>query len=140
MSLRHLVLHNSGLKLLSLLLAALVWFTIRFSLERGVSRREFGPLPVTVLKDAFDPQVYKLIPGEVTISLSGPHNVLNNLNNRDVMVFVNLTGLQGASGFLKKVEISAPGNTLQHSVDPPTVRVERLAPTPAPGLPLRPKS
>ncbi len=99
----------------------------------GVNHRDFGPLPVMVLKDATDQQVYKLIPGEVTVSLSGSPSVLDNLSSREIVAFVNLTGLQGASGFLKRVEVSAPGSVALYNVDPPAVRVERLSPLPAAG-------
>jgi hypothetical protein len=139
MSLRDLILLNWRLKLLSFLLAVLVWCTIRFSLERGVNHRDFGPLPVMVLKDSSDTQIYRLVPAEVAVSLSGPPNVLDPLNHRDIVVFVNLTGLQGASGYVKKVEISAPGNALLRSVDPPAVRVDRVAPALAPSPGPRPK-
>ena len=130
MNARGIFLENTGLKLFSLLLAVLIWLTIRFSFDHGINRRDFGRLPVTVMKDAADTQTVRLIPSEVTVTVSGPPSVLDSLTSKDIQVFVNLTGLPIVSAWAQKVEVFTANRANVVGVDPPAVRVERIPVTP----------
>jgi YbbR domain-containing protein len=126
MALRDLISHNLGLKLISLLLAILLWFTIRFGLDRGAHQRELGPLPVIVMRDPLDSHGYSLKPPTVMVSVSGPRRVIEGLTGKEIQVFINLTGVQPNPPFTKRVEVFTPNPITMLRVEPAAVRVEGI--------------
>lgn len=131
---RRLIKENLGLKCFSLLLAALVWFTIRFGLHYHVSlttnnpvdQRIFGPLPITVMTEAADLHSFRVVPSQVTVTVAGNPEALQSLAGREIQVFVNLVDMEDIGGMIKKIDVFPPAGITVRKVNPPVVQVERL--------------
>jgi YbbR domain-containing protein len=131
---RRLIKENLGLKCFSLLLAALVWFTIRFGLHYHVSlttnspvdQRIFGPLPITVMTEAADLHSFRVVPSQVTVTVAGNPEALQSLAGREIQVFVNLVDMEDIGGMIKKIDVFPPAGITVLKVNPPVVQVERL--------------
>jgi hypothetical protein len=95
---RDLVFHNLWLKIISLLLATLVWMAARTQIEgnRPVPTafaasdvpRGFTNLTVLVLASPADPRVFQVEPGSVSVRVGGPAVLLNQLLDTEIGVFV----------------------------------------------------
>lgn len=131
--LRGLIFHDFMLKLFSLALAVLIWFTVtevqkessplpRLTMNADV--RTFSGLPVLVVCSAEDLRNFKIAPGEVELIVQGDTRILNKLNNKDFRVTVDLTGIEAASGPLRKrVDVSAPAGVTHARAEPEEVQV-----------------
>ena len=108
--LRNLLLEDFWLKLFSLALAVLIWFTVTFVSQKEVrtDTRVFFSLPVTVLSAAEDVRNFKVSPSEVQVTVQGDGGTLQNLQSKDIRVMVDLTGVMAARELRKRVEVSAP--------------------------------
>ncbi len=123
--LRKLFLEDFWLKLFSLALAALIWFTVTFVSQKDVrtSTRVFLNLPVEVVSATEDVHNFKVSPSEVEVIVQGDADSLQNLQNRDVRVTVDLSGVSAASELSKSVEVSLPPGVTYLRVVPEQVRV-----------------
>ena len=134
MSTREFFRHNRWQKLLSLLLAILIWFTVRQGLERGGgppvvpegNTRTFEHLPIRILTPASQLEHFQVSPAEVTVVLRGRRDALNRLRTQDVEVYVNLTDSSATNGLHRPVHVNAPGSQLG-SVSPQEVLIERVS-------------
>lgn len=133
---RALFFTNFRVKLVSLLAAVLLWFTIHLANppEATLVDREFPGLPIDVKVAAGDPHGYEVEPGTVTVRLRGDLGVLQGLREEKIEVFVNLTDInRSTKGLRKRIQVHPPEGTRLMSVDPEDVMVERLpAPPPEP--------
>ncbi|MHB8520400.1 MAG: CdaR family protein [Limisphaerales bacterium] len=119
------------MKLVSLVLAALIWFTIRSGIEpSNLVTRQFQHIPITVMTMAADARAFKVDPNDVEVTVSGELNRLQTLGPQDIVVFVNLTDIQRTRGLVKKIEVHIPTGLSLVQVYPATVRVEPAAPAP----------
>jgi YbbR domain-containing protein len=126
---RDYLLNRFGLKLFSVLLAALIWYTIRSSIGPfNLTRREYRHVPITVMTTAAETRAFRVDPSEVKVTLSGELNRLQGLKDGDIVAFVNLTDIQRTAGLVKPIEVHTPAGISVVSVDPPDVRVEPAAP------------
>jgi YbbR domain-containing protein len=123
--LRNLLLEDFWLKLFSLALAALIWFTVTFVSQKEVrtDTRVFFNLPVTVLSAAEDVRNFKVSPSEVQVTVQGDGGILQNLQSKDIRVMVDLTGVAAAHELRKRVEVSAPAGVTHLRVTPEEVQV-----------------
>ena len=138
MAFRDYVLKNFGWKVISLLLAALIWYNIHSSHPNEIQLshnpvssgaiREFPSLPITVLTDAADLHGYLVRPNFVKVIVTGNLALLKNLTAKDIQVFVNLTDLTESSETMQKINVFPPGGVTLVGVTPPFVRVERIKP------------
>src|SRR5437868_3842641 len=126
---RHLIFHDFWLKLFSLVLAGLIWFTIHFASQREVSplvftanERKFSNLPVMVMFAAEDVHSYKVKPSEVAVTVQGEAKILRNLQSKDIRVIVDLTGIEAAH-LRKRIEITPPAGVTHAHADPAEVEV-----------------
>lgn len=131
--LRDLVVRDFWLKLFSLGLAALIWFTI--DTMRGsnapvpslslnpIEKRTLVDLPVILMSSAEDVRRFGVEPSKVDVTLQGDRKLVQNLAPGDVRVIVDLTGAGDRPGLLKRVEVSTPAGVSHVSVTPPEVRV-----------------
>ena len=123
--LRNLLLEDFWLKLFSLALAALIWFTVTFVSQKGVrtDTRVFLSLPVTVLSAADDVRNFKVSPDEVEVTVQGEAETLQNLQSKDIRAMVDLTGVAAAHELRKRVEVSVPAGVTYLRVAPEEVQV-----------------
>lgn len=128
MSLRHFLSHNRWQKLFALLLATLVWFTVRQGVDRnsGPAYRTFVGVPIRVLTLASDLDQFRVAPSEVTVMLRGKPDSLAQLTTRSVEAYVNLADPVATPGKALVVHVNAEGAEVV-SVSPATVSIERIA-------------
>jgi YbbR domain-containing protein len=129
------VLKDFGLKLFSLGLAVLTWFTVSSMANQregwpvtGASlappeRVVISNLPVTIISSAEDVRSFRVNPKEVEVTLQGEARVLKNLQSKDIRVQVDLTGIGAAHDLRKRIEVITPAGVTYVKVDPEAVQV-----------------
>lgn len=133
-TLRNLFLHDFWLKLFSVALALLIWLTINFALQREASpipqlnlistdERVFSNLPVVILSNAEDVRSVRVHPKEVTVTVQGDPRGLKQLQQRDLRVLVDLTGIEAAQGLRKRLEVTTPPGVTYRRIEPEEVQV-----------------
>lgn len=129
--LRHLTA-NPGWKLVSVLLATLVWLLVHYNItERQPAelRRSFEDLPVTVLLRPGDPRAFRLEPATARLTVRGPARLVNALDRTELQVFANLTA-PGPLPPRVDLEVHVPPGLTVVSLAPMQVRVEPLPASP----------
>ncbi len=123
---RDLFQSNFALKILSLILATLLWFAIESNLSHNarLSATPFGEeatldltCPVAVLEPPAAERTYLITPAEVAVKLAGSPSVLSELDVPNVAVFIRIPAN------LKTEESLAPEVKL-----PPSVRLIEMNP------------
>jgi hypothetical protein len=135
MTLRDYLPEHFAWKLISFVVAVLVWFSIDFNIQgsfRSPEKRAVVAtttatnwLPVTVITTATDLRLFTLTPSEVEVIVRGEERVLASLKKTDVQAFVNLTDMKDAKSFRKEVIVHTPLNVTAVRVVPNEVTVER---------------
>jgi YbbR domain-containing protein len=136
--LRELVLHDFLLKLFSLALAVLIWFTVT-EIQKEASPlphltmnsdvKTFSNLPVVVMSAAQDVRSFKVNPSAVEVTVQGDAKTLKGLSSKDIRVIVDLTGVEGTGGLRKRIEVSTPSGVTHVRVEPEEVEI-RFPPKP----------
>ncbi len=132
--LQNVVLKDIWLKLFSLALAALAWFTVDVSLQNSGSAKPTLSLktlstatftvPVVVMSSAEDVRSVKVNPKEVEVTVQGESKILQQVQAKDIRVFVDLTVIEAAHDDLKvRIEVSTPAGVSQVKVSPEEVQV-----------------
>ena len=135
---RNFLQNNFWLKLFSLFLALLIWFSVRFYTIYDVqtarntfklsSRLDFLLVPIKVLKSTANTQSCKIDPALVDVTVAGEKSLLQNLSARDIAPFVSLVGEQAVGVFSNQVQVYTPPGVSLMQVIPAQVRVERFRP------------
>jgi len=127
---RDLFIKDSGWKLFSLFLAVVIWLTVHrilepetVSLAGRTSTLTYEDLPVAIVASAADVSLYRATPTAVKVTVSGPPEVMDQLQASQVRAVVDLTGIVTAGDLRPQVSIFAPPNVTLIRVDPPTVAV-----------------
>lgn len=131
MSLHHFLAYNRWQKLFALLLATLIWFTVRQGVDRnpGPAYRTFTGVPIRVLTLASDLDQFRVTPAEVTVILRGKPDALAQHSTRSVEAYVNLADRAGSPGSKVGVHVHAEGAEVV-SISPRDVAIERVSPPP----------
>ncbi|HNT69292.1 MAG TPA: CdaR family protein [Syntrophorhabdaceae bacterium] len=119
--LRKYILNDMKLKLLSLVLAVLLWFVISYvgeskmSVSVPISRNSPGEAYMVTSIDSED----------VLVTINGPVSTLKNMKARDINVYVDLSGLkEGRHTFnLLKENIQVPKGVEVERVKPDSITV-----------------
>lgn len=136
MKLRDLILHNFWWKLVSLLVAVIVWSTYYISggtfqigaLTTDDATSRFEGYRPRLLKRQSDPHRYQFSPEEVTVSFSGARELLDRMTFKDIVVYVDVQDyLVGATNLLT-VQVRTPPNVKLVSVKPDKLAVRRVEP------------
>ena len=132
MTLRDLVTKDLGWKLFSIVLATVIWFTVRPA-GRESSRpgnpligsvpRSFTNLPVVVMSSAADVRAFRVNPDVVSVKVSGSSDVVAALTERDIRVTVDLTEIESARGLQARVAVAVPPGVTFIKATPPQVDV-----------------
>ena len=123
---------NLGWKIVSILLATLVWLLIHYNTSerfRPQRSRVFDALPITVLSAPGDARAFRLSPPTARLALRGTENALRTLRPTDLQLFVNLSDGDGIAG-RGNLEVHVPPGFTILSLTPTQVRLETL-PDPA---------
>jgi YbbR domain-containing protein len=137
MAMRDLILHNFWWKLLSLLLAALTWFTIQTALQKDrtqsaqspvvtVSTRTFPAVPITLMTSAYSNNQFRLNPPMVAVEVSGQADELEKLQVRQIAAFVDVTRIEDEKEVRKDIQVQVPKGFKVESFKPLYASVERL--------------
>lgn len=128
---RSLLTKDLGWKLFSLFLALAIWLTVHqldeesaaLPLTAAGSVVTFENLPVFVISTASDVRDFRVAPGTVSVTVSGPTNVMDGLEVSQVRPMVDLTGIAAAKDLNRRVEVSTPPGVTLVSVIPNHVGV-----------------
>jgi hypothetical protein len=111
MTLRAIFLHNFWLKLFSVILASLIWMAVRANLASASTdvNRKFPHRPVLVMTGAGEHPALAIEPGDVSVLVRGPKDLIGSLTEQDVQVFLQLDGRREPSGEFGIVVHVPPG-------------------------------
>ncbi len=127
-----LVTHDFWLKLFSLGLAALIWFTVSMAIRNEVvpgsglalsGQKATFTVPVVVLSAASDVHDFKVAPKEVEVTIMADPKVVQKLESREIRAMVDLSGIEAVGDLRKRIEVSTPSGVTHVRVVPPEVRV-----------------
>jgi len=116
---RSLFLHNFWWKLFSVVLATLIWLAVRANLsnEAALTRRDtlanvtrkFAHRPVMVMTGTGEHPALTIEPGDVSVLVRGSAELMSNLQEEDVQVFLHLQNLKNLTGDFPVVVHVPPG-------------------------------
>jgi YbbR domain-containing protein len=126
-----LLLKDWAWKLFSLFLAVAIWLTVHrilepeeTSLAGRTSTVTYENLAVHVVAEAADVSLYRVTPAVVKVKVSGPPDVMDQLQESQVRAVVDLTGnLTGHAAGSGSVNIITPPNVTLMEVEPAVVLV-----------------
>jgi YbbR domain-containing protein len=116
-------------KLASVILAVGIWVTIfkynggAFEESAAPPQNTYGDLPVAVFSSTGDPRAYKIAPQKVSVTVSGSHAAMNDLQGSEIQPFVDVSGKESAGSFRATVNVSLPKGIMLVSVDPSWIGV-----------------
>jgi YbbR domain-containing protein len=131
MAMRDWVTKDFGWKLFSLFLALAIWLTVHKIYEEPKTASgpavgdtvTFGNLRVLVVSTASDVRDFRVAPATVAIKVSGPPEVMADLQANQIHAVVDLTDIPSARDSRQPVDVSTPPGVTLVSVDPPKVGV-----------------
>jgi YbbR domain-containing protein len=102
MPLRSLILNHFWLKLISLVLAILIWLTVKSDLGSATTEatRTFPNRPILLLTDKAEHVAVAANPSQASITVRGPAGLLNELTDQDIHVYVRLHEPRQVNGVL----------------------------------------
>jgi YbbR domain-containing protein len=127
--LRDLLIKDFGWKLFSLLLAAFIWYTVHKLIEEPgkaavslVNRTDtFGNVPVFIVAET-ELRQYGLNSNNVSVTVTGPPEVMDGLQLNQIHATVDLTGFNGKPKEMdRRVEVSVPWGVTVVEVEPAEV-------------------
>lgn len=116
-------------KAFSLLMAVGIWLT--FSRPSGTTAAQavnhvtqpYPNVPVVPISTDANVRSTQIFPQTVSVTISGPPEIMNRVERSEIHAFVNLTGFSSADNLARDVEVALPAGTAIVSVDPPQVAV-----------------
>jgi len=129
--LRDIFFKDFGWKLFSLLLAAFIWYTVHKIIEEpqaAVPANTFSPvtygeLPVFIVATAADMHLFRVKPDKVSVTVSGPPEIMSVLQENQIRVTVDLSKFDSSQDPDQPVYVSVPGGATLVKVTPATVEV-----------------
>lgn len=128
--LRNLFIRDFGWKLISLLLAAFIWYTVHKLIEpqnagdsNNSSTVTYDELQVLVEATAADMHLYHVKPDKVSVTVSGPSDIMSVLQANQIRVRVDLSKFDPAVDTSEPVDVSVPGSVTLVKVKPSKVEV-----------------
>jgi YbbR domain-containing protein len=132
---RDLLFKDFGWKLFSLLLAVFIWLTVHKIIEPRTTTEPaitmtltYDNLPVLVVAARADMRDYRLLQTTVSVTVSGPSDVIGKLQANQIHATVDLTDASTISSAKQRVDVSVPAGITVVSIKPETIGV--LAPPP----------
>ena len=133
MSLPQMITKDWHWKLLSVLLAVVIWGAVNkitqnksAVVENPLSPRvehTFTRLPVLVVSSAADVRECKVQPDSVSVTIRGAPEMMTQVTEREIEVRVDLTNIESARSLRKRVIVSTPPGVTFLSVEPAEVEV-----------------
>lgn len=125
MPLRSIFAHHFWLKLLSLVLASLIWLTVKANLGNtgGDATRTFNNRPILLLTDSAEHVAMVASPNQANVTVRGPALLIQEMTDQDVHVYVRLHDRNQTSGELP-VHAHVPAGATVALVTPLTAAVK----------------
>lgn len=122
MKLRNFVLDNWKLKLLSLLLATMLWFVVYLM---GETKKEIS-VPVTTVNLRKDTVLMKMDSTTVDITLTGRVSVLRDVKANDIRVSLDLSRVQEGENIfnISKGNVQIPRGVQIDEIRPTSVKID----------------
>jgi hypothetical protein len=129
-----LILKDFWLKLFSLALASLTWFTVNIAIKNDITPAasfSLAPteqvvlhdLPIVVLAQAESSHEFSINPKTASVTLQGDPVNLKNLRKQDVRVLVDLSNPGKLPELTRKIEVYTPAGLTHVRVDPEEVQI-----------------
>jgi len=137
MTLRDLFLRNFWVKLLSVVLATVIWIAINgFQADLSPPSppiinpavQDSMPLVVNVLTQSGDARIFKVTPEKVLVTVTGESAVLRKYSRRDFRAYVDLTTIRTNEPPSQEVRIHGPDRVTVLNITPQAVNVEQISP------------
>ena len=117
---RDLISHNFRWKAISLGLAIVVWFAIKFDAPTPRTHTAVVTVPIHALSDPSDKKVWRFNPPEATVRVRAPLGV--EVDPEDIVAFVNLAGAAPSDLTQNlRIRVDVPAGVEVMRVDPPGV-------------------
>lgn len=125
MPLRSIFAHQFWLKLLSLVLASLIWLTVKANLGStgGEATRTFNNRPIMLLTDGAEHVAMVSSPNQASVTVRGPALLIQEMSDQDVHVFVRLHDRNQMSGEMP-VHAHVPAGATVAMVSPLTATIK----------------
>jgi YbbR domain-containing protein len=123
MPIRALILDNFWLKLFSLILATLIWLTVRDSGVSSDATRTFVNRPILVLTDRAQHTAVTVNPSLASVTVRGPASLINELTEQEIQVFVRMADREEFSGEVP-VHAHVPSGATVFLVTPTTTSIK----------------
>lgn len=114
MPLRSLILDHFWLKFFALVLASLIWLTVRANVGTASSEttRTFANRPILLLTDSAEHVAMVANPNRASVTVQGSTALLRELSEHDIHVYVRLNEQRQAGGELPVHAHTPPGATV----------------------------
>lgn len=128
MAYREIITKDLGWKIFSVALAVVIWLTVHaISEDRrkvpsipGVVTQTFENVPVLVVSAAADVREFRVLPDNVSVTVTARQEIMSGIAQRDIEARVDLTDVQNfesTHSLRKRVIISLPaGVTLNRAI------------------------
>jgi YbbR domain-containing protein len=138
MTFRNLILNNFVWKLISVMLALLVWWRVNNLVETEESQSALPAaipersqtvalnLPVRVLTPARLPRGFAVVPSEVTVTLHGTAGAWEPADTTNALAYVEAILPPTVKSAKLPVVVRPPAGVTVQAINPPEVFVERL--------------
>ena len=127
---RDIFIRDFGWKLFSLLLAAFIWLTVHKIIEpksanepTGGMTLTYDNLPVLVVAAAADVHDFRLLQAGVSVTVSGPSDVIGKLQANQIRATVDLTDTSTVNTAKQRVNVSVPTGVTVVSIQPDSIGV-----------------
>ena len=118
-----------------MLLAVVIWLTVHNNLNESPAAphrdNTYSGLPVMPIF-LLPGGNARIDPAAVTITVSGPREVMSVLQGNEICPQVNLSGVESGHNLRRAVEVAVPPGVTVVDVDPPEVTVTISSPVPKP--------
>lgn len=129
---RNLLFGDFWLKLLSFVLAVLIWLTVTFAqtdggksflLKPNTDEQTYYNVPVLAILPAADIRDVEVDPGEVWVTVRGESKLLQKLTAQDIRAQVDLTGIEATRSLVKRIDVILPPGITYTRLVPDQVHV-----------------
>jgi YbbR domain-containing protein len=118
-------------KLFSVILAVVLWLTVHNIYEEPKNafasaagdRVTYDNLPVFIVSRVADVGDFRVVPGAISVTVSGPPDIMATLQANQIRAVVDLTDITSARDLRLRVDVSTPPGVTLLSVDPSKVGV-----------------
>ena len=133
---REFIHYNFWWKVAAVVLATLIWLTVRFGengpgggIFSGVEARHVFDVPVRVLTIASDASRFRVEPDKVEVLLRGDMAALQRIQPSDLEAYVNLADVEDAAALQMRIHVYAPAGLRVEWVRPAKAHIEKIPET-----------